>query len=195
MKNNSDFSLHNKTEIYYNQYHNKLKSLESIPITHFTSHLNIAKSFPKYNGLTVCPFCINCYIHPGKQVITEINKRYGLQIDDNPNIFNNKEIRPGEFEFVVPQSQGGTNSIQNGVFICSQCYKQKSNVSLKDFFNIFFNCDNQRYYKKPQTINSTFECMDLDLFDRKCFFCKLSSDYKICLFCAGKKNQIISIAT
>ena len=193
MKNNPDFSLHNKIEIYFNQYNNKYNLLESQAIPNFSNHISYAKTIRNVDGLIVCPYCINCYIHPGKQIVIDIAKKYNVIIKNSPDIFNTVNIRPGEYDFIVAQSNGGTNSITNGIVICSQCFKLKNNLSLKDFFHYYFMYSGNRYFRKNLSMNST-EIMDIDNFKNKCYYCNLSSDYKICVFCAGKKNQLIGIA-
>jgi len=192
MKYAQEFSLYNKTEIFYNQFLNKYINIEESKIPFISSHLQYLKLIPHKNNLIPCPYCINCYIHPSSKVSSELSKRFSLNIENNCSLFDLSFIRPGEYDYIRTPNQGGTNSISNGVIICSQCSKQKNNLTLLDFFNNCFISDGKRYYKK--NIMPIIEILDIDFFNKRCFKCNQISDYKICINCASKKNEIICIA-
>ena len=195
MSNNSDFSIINKCQIYMQQYNNNFYNLLKLPILNCNNHLYHLSLVPKINNLIICPYCINCYIHPGKNIVNELKNTYKHHIVEYPSLFNSEYIRPGECDYIIHSSNGGSNDVNNGIFICSQCYKQKANLTTDNFFLNFFSFYNGRFFKNSKTITNTIEMMDIDENNNKCAFCKSHSIYKICQFCAGKKNIIIKLAS
>jgi len=194
MKGTSEFSIHNKTEIYFNQLHKNYKNLEQLNLPFILSHLFEAKKIENRNNLIICPLCINCYIYPGKNVSNELNKKYKIFIEDNTYIFDNWFIRPAECDYIISPSKGGNNSISNGVYICSQCYRQKAELNIRDFINIYFSNNFVRYFKKNDLIKQQIELMDVDNFNNRCLNCNYYNNYRICIHCAGKKDEIINVA-
>ncbi len=191
MKN--DFNLFNKTEIYYNQFCKRYLNLETLNIPYLNTHIYNAKIVNNKGGMIICPFCINCYIHPGANVLKELNIKYGLLIDNDCNLFDNIYFRPGVCDYIKQHPQG-TNTLNNGIYICSQCQKLRNNLSISDFFKNYFITDKHRYYKRPDIKYNIIEVMNLDNFKNKCLKCNSNSDYKICSNCAGKRDELIYIA-
>lgn len=188
-KNNNDFLFQSKLEIYYLQQNHIFITLERQPIPDIQSHLTKVKSIQKNNGMIPCPFCINCYIHPGETIANDINKKYNLKIEVSQFIFDNYFIRPA---YCTNISVLNDNDVNNGIFVCSQCFKLKLNKSSLEFFKnfLFFNGTNyQRRIDLPR-----IEIMDQDIFENKCFCCKEFSKHRICYKCASRKDEIICIA-
>jgi len=192
MKQNQDFSIQNKTDIYFNQYYNNFKNIQNINVKFLGYHIDSIKLITKLNNLIVCPYCINCLIFPGKHIAQELLKKYNLRIDETVNLFDKSFIRPGECDFIIPIKHGGSYDITNGIYICSQCQKQKGEMSIQNFFENMFEFNQNRYFKKyPQKYISL---MDVDNFKNRCLNCNHHNPYKICTYCAGKKDEIIYIA-
>jgi len=186
-----EFSIYTKSQIYYKQNNRNFNNLEKLSIPLLNNHLSIVKNINNYCGLIVCPYCINCYIHPGTNVVNDLKKRYGLIIYNDKSIFDSSDIRPGECSLI---DITGKNFVDNGIYICYQCYRQKGNMTLQHFFLNNFISDGVRYYRRSEMIRTVIEMMDKDNFDNKCFSCGVNSEYKICQNCAGRKGEIIKIA-
>lgn len=191
---NNEFSFQQKTEIYFNQYIKNYTNLHKLSSPHLDSHLVSVKSFPNYNNLIPCPYCVNCYIYPGENVANELVKRYNIQINLTNNMFSKDYIRPGQCDHIIPYCKGGSNNIDNGIFICAQCNKLKFSNNLFDFFNMNFTFYNNRFWRKPEIPVDKVEIMDIDFFENKCFSCNQPSKIKICPKCAGRKNEIVYLA-
>jgi hypothetical protein len=104
-----------------------------------------------------------------------------------PSLFNSEYIRPGECDYIIHSSNGGSNDVNNGIFICSQCYKQKANLTTDNFFLNFFSFYNGRFFKNPKTITNTIEMMDIDENNNKCAFVNLIVYIKFASFVQAKK--------
>lgn len=171
-----------KAEIYSQQFHKNFNHLEKIQIPYIKEHLHHIKQFNHYFGMIPCPFCFNCYIHPGENLAQEINKKYNIKIHSDPYIFDFDFIRPGHCEKI--------NKINNGFFICAQCQKIKDKQSIPEYFHNFLFFNGYHYTRK--WIIPKVEMMDIP-FNNLCLNCLENSKYRICYKCAGQRNFICCV--
>jgi len=192
----NEFTLQQKTQIFYKQLNKNVENLLKLNITYINYHLQYILNSQNINNCPLCPYCLQFYLFPGEQVAKELLNKYNITINQSINLFSTTIIRPAECDHINPFCNGGTNNPDNGIFVCSRCNKQKLSLSTINFFNEFlqFNFYTQKYEYHPNIKFYYIELMECDDYINQCMNCKKPSKYHICWHCAGKKNQIISIA-
>lgn len=192
----NEFTLQQKTKIFYNQIHKNVDNLLKLNIPYIHLHLQHLFYSQHINNLPLCPYCLEFYIFPGKQVASELKNKYNITIEQPISLFSSYYIRPAECDHINAFATGGTNNLENGIFVCSRCNKQKSALNTQNFFTQFlqFDFQKQKYIYNPAIRFYFNELMDIDEFNNKCYSCDRPSEYQICWHCASKKNTIIFLA-
>lgn len=193
----NEFTIQQKTNIFYNQINKNLENLKKLNIPYIQFHIQQIILIPNNNNLPICPYCQETYIFPGKQVANNIQSKHNIIIEQPITLFSSRYIRPAECDHIIPHLNGGTNDIDNGIFVCSRCNKLKSALNTAEFFKevLLFDYYRNKYILHPKITFNTLELMDADNFNNRCLCCDKPSEYQICWNCAGKKNTLIYIAT
>ena len=191
-RRSNEFSLTQKTTIFYKQCQKNIGHLHNINIPYISQHLQHVYNTPNFNNMPLCPYCLECFLFPGEMVANELTKK-GHIIETPPDLFGVLHVRPAECDHIRSFLHGGRNTEDNGIFVCSDCNKNKAHMDANQFLQTAFIYDAnfKKYIKNLK--REYIEYMDGDFYN-KCYHCDKPSKYQICQNCAGRKNLFITLA-